>query len=297
MDSTDDSHFRHYSLKHRAISWLSRNAFDRCTYTSGHGLTHGLKRKGGLGWLPASFVGPQSAEEKFWRTMDLSGATIYDVGAFEGLLTMFFAQTAKQVVSYEPNVRNLSRLNCNLGLNQIENVTVRPVGVGEKSTELKMVWDPAMPGGASVEPATVNNLRRTVANSKLQTVPITTLDLDRAQRNLPSPDLIKIDIEGWELQALRGAIRTISDHKPMLYLEMHGETLREKKRKVAEIVDLLQELGDARILHVESGESITADNSTVAIEGHLHCVYGNNDRVRAKKYSQMAATAGSGAGR
>ena len=63
---------------------------------------------------------------------------------------------------------------------------------------------------------------------------------------------------------------------------MHGETMGEKKRKVAEIVDFLLENGDARILHVETGTSIGRGNSAVAVEGHLFCVYEDDRRVWIK---------------
>ncbi len=278
-DAAEDRHFQHYSLKHRLISWTSRNLFDRVSYTAQHGLIRGMKRRGGLGWMPARFSGPPTAEENFWRGLDLNGFTIYDVGAFEGLLTLFFARAAQQVICYEPNARNRGRLQANLRLNGLTNVTVRPFGLGETPVELQMVWDPSMPGGASVETAVVDNLRSTVAEAQAQPVSITTLDLDRAQQNLPAPDLIKIDIEGWELQALLGARETIAASMPALYLEMHGETMREKMRKAAEIVDVLEHAGYPSIRHVESGEAISSANSKLAAEGHLYCPAGAGARA------------------
>ena len=104
----DDLPFRHFSAKHRLVAWISQNLFDRVTYTAHHGLIAGMKRKGGLGWLP---VRPEpTAEQRFWAQLDLRGFTIYDVGAFQGLSTLFFARQAKEVISYEPNTKNHARL-------------------------------------------------------------------------------------------------------------------------------------------------------------------------------------------
>jgi hypothetical protein len=57
------------------------------------------------------------------------------------------------------------------------------------------------------------------------------------------------------------------------FLEMHGETMREKKRKASEIVALLRDSGYTDLVHVETGTAITAGNAAVAAEGHLYCRY------------------------
>jgi len=266
----EDRPFRHYTLRHRLVAWCSRSFFDRCTYTVRHGLLAGMKRKGGLGWLPARFAGPESAEIRFWRTLALDGLTVYDIGAFEGLLSMFFARRARQVVAYEPNPENCTRLMENLRLNRLENVVVRKLGLGREVRNLEMVWDPSMPGGASLETQVADQLRRGVPSVRTHTISISTLDRDRGEAGLPAPDLIKIDIEGWELEALCGARQTLLASRPALFLEMHGETLREKKQKVAAIVEFLNDAGYQEIRHIESGAAITRANSAAACQGHLY---------------------------
>jgi hypothetical protein len=52
---------------------------------------------------------------------------------------------------------------------------------------------------------------------------------------------------------------------------MHGETMREKKRKVAEIVAFLCERNCRCIRHMETGARITPANTSGAMEGHMHC--------------------------
>jgi hypothetical protein len=52
---------------------------------------------------------------------------------------------------------------------------------------------------------------------------------------------------------------------------MHGETIREKRRKVAEIVSFLWETNHRRIHHIETGVMITPENTSVVMEGHLNC--------------------------
>ena|SRR5258708_2970173 len=270
--SQEDLPFRHYTWKHRVIAWTSVHLFDSATYTVRHGLLKGMKRKGGLAWLPARLSpGTRTAEQQFWMDLNLSGMTVYDVGAFQGLLTLFFARRAQAVVCFEPNTRNHARLMENLALNGIENVEVRKAGVGSRQETRKMVGNPLMLGGASVEEKMVGEMLRSGSGTVVEDIPIVTLDEEIPQARLPAPDFIKVDIEGWEIEALRGARHTLESHKPALFLEMHGETIREKKRKVAEIVDFLWVTNYRSIRHVETGASITPENSSIAMEGHLYC--------------------------
>lgn len=271
-DSKEDLPFSHFTLKHRLIAWVSMYLVDNAIYTVRHGLLKGIRRKGGLGWVPAIFSrGIMTAEQQFWSGLNLSGMTVYDIGAFQGLLTLFFASRAKTVVCFEPNSANRKRLIENLKLNRVNNVEVRQVGVGSRRETRKMVGSPLMPGGASVEDSRVGQLLRARAKMIVEDVSIVALDEEIPQAGLPLPDFIKIDIEGWEIEALRGARNTLVVYKPTLFLEMHGATIQDKRRKVAEIVDFLWEINYRRIHHIETSTTITPKNSSVAMKGHLFC--------------------------
>ncbi len=268
----EDLSFRHYTLKHRLVAWISMRLFDSVTYTVRHGLLKGMKRQGGLGWIPALFApGIMTGEQQFWHDLNLTGMIAYDVGAFHGLLTLFFASRAKAVVCFEPNAENRKRLMQNLALNGIKNVEVREAGLGSRREMRRMVVNPLMPGGASVDGKIVEGSLRVGTGMVDQEISIVTLDEEILQANLPAPDFIKIDIEGWEIEALRGARNTLEMYSPRLFLEMHGETVREKKRKVYEIVGFLWEINYRSICHIETGTMITLGNTSVAMEGPLYC--------------------------
>jgi len=270
--TSDDLPFRHYTAKHRVVAWVSQNLFDGVTYTVRHGLIKGMKRKGGLSWVPEFIAGSaKTPEQTFWMNLDLKGLTIYDIGAFHGLLTLFFARQGRQIISYEPNTRNHERLTDNLRLNRIKNVQVRKVGVGSETRVATMFVSLVMPGGASVERNTVDGLLNSKRHVISESISIVMLDNDIREMSLPAPDFIKIDIEGGELPALMGARNTLLTYKPRLFLEMHGETMNLKRKNVAAIVAYLDELGYRDILHVESGSKIGVENSAVAAEGHLYC--------------------------
>ena len=245
-----------YSRKHLVISWLSRSLFDSVTYTVRNGLNKGLRRRGGLGWLPTERDTPETL---FWKALDLNGKVVYDVGAFHGLLTIYFARHADLVVSWEPNSRNRQRLNENIRLNSFRNVIVRPYGLSSQATRAEMTFDSSVPGAASLD-------SRIASGSEHETIELRTLD---QEEGLKAPDLIKVDVEGFELEVLQGAARTL-EKRPDLFLEMHGSDAADKCRRVRAIVDHLWALGYRDILHVESRQQITPENTAEAAQGHLY---------------------------
>lgn len=244
-------------LKNQTISWISKNLFDGVTYTVRNGLNKGLRRRGGLGWLP--FESNDTPEMRFWKQLDLAGKVVYDIGAFHGLLTIFFAQRARVVVAWEPNSRNRQRLNENVRLNAFRNVTVRPYGLSSQPMQATMTFDPLAPGRASIDSGIAGG-------SETEVIEIRMLD---QEEGLEKPDLIKIDVEGFELNVLDGGTRTLERH-PALFLEMHGADPADKRERVQAIVNRLWSLGYRNILHVESGNPITPENTATAAQGHLY---------------------------
>lgn len=267
----DDIKFRHYTLKHRLIAFISSTLFDHFTYTVQHGFLKGMKRKGGLGWIPASVSGAaETAEHKFWLSLNLTRLVVYDIGAFHGLLTIFFASQAREVIAFEPSGRNRKRLQENVRLNGFTNVTVRDVGIGSHPDDLELVSWSLMPGGSTGDATIAQALRKSNLAIRSEVIRITTLDRDIQESALPKPDFIKIDVEGMEIEALRGAAQTLHECRPALFLEMHGETMNLKRKKAGEIIDYLMSAGYTRIEHIETGTLVDRENSHVAAQGHLY---------------------------
>lgn len=245
-----------YPLKNRIVSWVSQHLFDNLTYTVRNGLNQGLRRRGGLGWIPLDQDNP---EILFWKSLDLKNKVVYDIGAFHGLLTLYFARQAKLVVAWEPNGKNRARLNQNMHLNSFSNVIVRPYGLSSKAMRAEMSFDPLTPGMASLDSGLA-------VGDEHETIELRTLD---EEQGLQAPDFIKIDVEGFELEVLKGGVRTF-EPRPDLFLEMHGADQADKRRRVTAIAEFLWALGYCDILHVESGTSITPENAAVAAQGHLY---------------------------
>jgi FkbM family methyltransferase len=268
-------HFRrsHFSLEDRMISFISEKLFENLTYTVRHGLIKGMKRKGGLGFLPAVFSrsSQNEIEEAFLGSLDLKGKVVYDIGAFQGIMTLFFARQARAVVTYEPHPANYQRVLENVQLNALQNVVILNRALGDRESTLTLVYDPRMPGAATGDPAISAQIRSSLAQPGTTTVPVVCLDDDLTRHDLPRPDFVKIDVEGMELAVLRGMQKALAADHPVLYLEMHGATEDEKRRKAREIIEFLSTAGYRCIRHIETGTTVTTANSAVANQGHMYC--------------------------
>ncbi len=245
-----------YSWKHKVISWVSKNLFDSFEYEVRNGFNKGLRRKGGLGWVPVENWTP---ELEFWKQLNLQGKVVYDIGAFHGLLTIHFARQARDVVAWEPNGTNRKRLEENVKLNGFRNVTVRPWGLSSAATEARMRFDPLQPGTASIDESMA-------WGENVETIQLRVLD---EEAGLPAPDFIKVDVEGFELEVLKGARQTLAGF-PALFLEMHGANEADKRQRVEAIVGFLWEAGYRDIQHVESKQAIRPENAAIAARGHLY---------------------------
>jgi FkbM family methyltransferase len=186
------------------------------------------------------------------------------------MLTLWFAQHAEQVVSFEPVAQNRARLLENLSLNGIQNVIVRDVALGCGVGAATMRFDPLMPGGSKVV-VEENAAQGAGAELAKGHVRVTTLDQDIEERRLPAPTFLKIDVEGFELDVLRGAAQTLVRTRPSVFVEIHGETLAGKRRNAAAVVQFLSEAGYGPIQHIESGTEVRPGNSDAAAQGHLYC--------------------------
>jgi FkbM family methyltransferase len=260
-----------FSLQHRLVSALSKHA-QNLVYTSRQGLTKGMKRKGGLGFVPEGLFGHPAGEEiRFLRSLDFTGRVVYDLGGYQGLMTIFFAQAATRVITYEANPSNVVRILENAELNGQKNVFVRGAAVGSHDGILTLHFDPSMSGAASGDPEIVDQMLRTGSGIRECSVALTTVDADRSRLQLPPPDFIKIDIEGMELNALEGMEGTLSACSPDLYIELHGTTPEDKRANACAVISFLTSRGYS-VYAVEFKREITCETPT-GRESHIYCTH------------------------
>jgi len=252
---------------------IVRKYTENLSYTVRWGIARGMKRKGGLQFIPQ--ITKLRPEEHHLMNLDLKGKTVYDIGGFEGIFTLFFSRatgSAGHVVTFEPNPINQKKIEDNIALNNISNTRLMKVGLGSKRDTLVLL----VPEGER-ESGTVNNQAQarygTSAHREFQVV-VDSLDALIEQESLPVPDFIKIDIEGFENEALRGASRLLSSKKPAMHIEVHThvfDSMSEKKKYLKELLEILFGHG-YQITCVETGESVTPTSTLLYEESHFYCV-------------------------
>jgi FkbM family methyltransferase len=138
-----------------------------------------------------------------------SGGVFVDVGANTGQHSMFMSRYAKALHSFEPFPPVLVRFRRMLEINKITNVIVHPVGLGSEAARL-----PFDDRELSFSLGAGNKARPTL---ELEIVPG---DVALRRAGVDHVDLIKMDIEGYENQALRGLGNTLRRDRPVVVFEL-----------------------------------------------------------------------------
>ncbi len=148
-------------------------------------------------------------------------STILDVGAQGGdfsLLCSVYLK-CKKVIAIEPLPVNFDILLRNISANANTNIRAIQAAASEREGKLTIAYegDTAFKGGSSSE------------------IEVDAIKLDNLE--LEDLDLVKIDVEGFELDVLKGALTLIDKFKPKIILEVHSRNLKSSS------INLLKEHG------------------------------------------------------
>jgi FkbM family methyltransferase len=130
-----------------------------------------------------------------------SSSVLYDLGANVGLVTVHAARKCARVIAFEPDPDYRARLKRNLQLNDLANVQVIDWAVSDKQGEAMLFTDNDR-GLATFSPMLTDWPGREA------TKPVHTDNIDNAleRKIIPWPDVLKIDIEGAEMEIGRAHV-------------------------------------------------------------------------------------------
>lgn len=196
------------------------------------------------------------------------GMTVYDCGANVGYFSVMLARLVGdegRVYAFEPSPASLESLRAARELNGLENLRVVPEGVWHRRATLGFLRGGA--GRSLVSDHVAGVFGESVGGAEdspesFVEIAVNSLDDFVYEEGNPPPDFIKLDVEGAEGHALRGARRLLSERRPGLLLEIHGEPGRE-------VWSLLKEL-DYTATNIATGEvPRTADEFAIWIRQYL----------------------------
>jgi FkbM family methyltransferase len=147
-------------------------------------------------------------------------AVVVDGGANAGFFTVPVAHRTQgrgtRIVSFEPQRQLFRALGGSLVLNGYDHVYLHNCGLGEEPGTAQL---PAIDYSISQDFGTISlNDETTVEEDGWmadRVVNITSIDA----MDLPGLDFFKLDVEGYEIPALRGALETIKKHRPWIWVE------------------------------------------------------------------------------
>lgn len=169
-----------------------------------------------------------------------------DVGACHGIFSLAFVQGRPEAraLAVEPSPAAFEILAANAARNGLANLAMAQAALGESTGEIRM-----RPSWHHLEA-----LAEGEGGEGSVAVPVRSLDSLCAELDF-RPDLIKVDVEGFELAVLRGAQGILRLERPLLFLEVHPRRLGALGSSATAVATLLascgyrnlgRELGDGR---------------------------------------------------
>jgi|SRR5688572_9085235 len=163
------------------------------------------------------------------------GDTFFDVGACIGVFSLHAARRCKQVVAFEPEFGFRQHLERNVEINGFKNVSVLPYAIANRSETLPLFTNGTDGKSPSLEDDDFKNRIEVEARTLSDLV---------FRDQLPTPTIIKMDIEGAEILAIRGMKELLSKNPPrLIFLELHPILLTHFSSSSAEVLLLLDQAG------------------------------------------------------
>lgn len=237
-----------------ALRWVSRRLASRLIageLTIRHGPARGMRIDPG-GAHPGYALGTSEPLLQQALVELLSpGDVFYDLGANVGFFTLLAARLVGRtgtVIAFEPDPRNAEALRSNIALNGLANVAVIERGVSEKVCTRRF----------AIAESTASHLAYGTADEETIVIDVINLDGFACDAEHRPPTVIKIDIEGEEVHALRGAEQLMARHRPVIICEVHG-TETDVRR-------LLQNAG-YRLRRLDDGDHMAWNAHILAVPG------------------------------
>lgn len=250
---------------HRFEAWKAQYDFDnyvgeseKTVYSFANGVQMMLYKDNKLSF--EIFHGFELDEIDFVNRFLKKGDTFVDIGTNVGLFSLHAsAMVGKsgKVISFEPSSATVQRLQENIALNRCNNVEIVPKGLSYESGVLELVV--AGNGYDAFNSFAIPSMGAITAREKVE---VTTMDEFMKLKGINPKEvkLIKIDVEGWELQVLKGGIAFFGHvDAPVLLVEFTENNAKNAGTSCIELSQFLQTLGYTLYVYDSKLKKLTSE--------------------------------------
>jgi FkbM family methyltransferase len=206
-----------------------------------------------------------------------------DIGANAGMYTHHMLQYSKMVYAFEPNPRYIKRLIRSFS----QNVVVHPIALSNLNGESELRIPIGINGAGTLEEE--NDFGGAYSHLEIELIMVPMKKLDEFE--IKNIGFIKIDVEGFEDKVIDGGIKTISESKPAMLIEIEE---RHRHNAISQMQEKLSEYG-YKGYFLKNGQLHSMENFT--LEKHqkvenMKKIYINNFVFLTSSHLERIAKAG-----
>lgn len=170
-----------------------------------------------------------------FRALVKPNMVVADIGANIGMTAVLFSELAKSVYAFEPAPSTFGFLKANIESSGCKNVQAVNIGLGDAPEDSRLTFAATNRSGGFVSAGLELTNGYVTEDIRIETID------SFFTGNIPRPDFIKIDVEGFEPRVIRGGMETIAARRPTVVLELNHFCLNVMHRvTVPDFVDLLR---------------------------------------------------------
>ena len=164
----------------------------------------------------------EKSELEVWTIFAEKTHVIFDIGANTGVYSVISSKFNPNAVIYafEPNPINLERMKYNLKLNDCKNVFLIEKAVGDNLSAINFTVP--VDDSISLVSSAIGSFSESFFNISYKEIEVDQITLDNfiEHKNIVKIDLVKIDVEYYEFNVLKGAIKTLTEQSPVILCEI-----------------------------------------------------------------------------
>jgi FkbM family methyltransferase len=169
------------------------------------------------------------------------GEIVVDIGANIGYYALLGAKLVGEegkVFAIEPVVENIEILKKNILLNNYSNIEVFKLAIGDKNQEGEIYLSEYS------NLASLIDRKKFETGEKIKKEKVKIVTLDKFLEDKPLPDLVRMDVEGYEYEVIKGMENLLKTKKSFkIFAEIHLDNSPESKERIFEILDILAHYG------------------------------------------------------